>query len=317
MSLPTTRDPRTADRAAPGPGKLTEVADRVLAYIQPDGGWCVSNSGALIGPDAVAVIDTAATRARALALADALAAVTPLRPRTLVNTHAHGDHTFGNFAFAPEATVIGHDLARAEIVANGHMLRDLWPDTEWGEFPIVPPSVTFPTRLTLHVGDILVELIHVGPAHTTGDVVAWLPEERVLFAGDVLLSGCTPFVLMGSVAGSLRAVARLRALGPRTVVCGHGPVCGPEVLDTTELYLNWLHATARAGIDAGLTPLQTALDTTLGDFAGLLDPERLVGNLHRAYAEERGAPEGAAVPLGPALEDMVAWNGGRPLTCLA
>lgn len=314
MSLPTTRDPHAAK---PAPPYLTEVADRVFAYVQPDGGWCVSNSGALLGPDAVAVIDTAATRARALALADALAGVTTLRPRTLVNTHAHGDHTFGNFVFAPEATVVAHESARTEIIENGYVLRELWPDTDWGEFPLEPPSVTFPSRLNLHVGDLAVELIHVGPAHTTGDVVAWLPGPRVLFAGDVLLSGCTPFVLMGSVAGSLRAVARLRALGPRTVVCGHGPVCGPEVLDATEAYLRWLRATAREGMAAGLSPLETAYHAKLGEFAGLLDPERLVGNLYRAFAEEHGEPDGAPVPLGPALADMVAWNGGRPLTCLA
>lgn len=64
-------------------------------------------------------------------------------------------------------------------------------------------------------------------------------------------------------------------------------------------------------------PLQAASETDLGRFAGWADAERIVGNLHRAYAELGVAPPGAAIDILAALEDMVAYNGGAPLTCLA
>ena len=86
----------------------------------------------------------------------------------------------------------------------------MFGDVDWGELEHAPPTLTFADRLDVYVDDLLVELHHIGPpAHTTGDVVAWLPEESVLFAGDLVFNGGTPFVLMGSVAG----LARRRSSG--------------------------------------------------------------------------------------------------------
>jgi cyclase len=167
------------------------------------------------------------------------------------------------------------------------------------------------------VDDLRVELSHVGPAHTTNDVVAWIPDRGVLFTGDVIFQGGTPFVLQGSVAGSLEAIARLRALGAGTVVAGHGPVGGQDAFDTTEAYLRWVQQIAKDGVAAGLSPLELARQADLGEFAGLLDPERLVGNLHRAYAEERGEPRGTPLDLIAVFGEMVVYNNGELPACLA
>ena len=94
--------------------------------------------------------------------------------------------------------------------------------------------------MTLHIEDLRLELIFMGPAHTTNDTVVWLPDLKLLFSGDLIFNEGTPFVVMGSVAGSLEAVERLRALGPETIVPGHGPVCGPELFDPTEAYLRFV-----------------------------------------------------------------------------
>jgi cyclase len=294
-----------------------EVADRVFAYVQPEGGWCVSNAGILAGRGGPVLIDTAATERRARALRATAERLAGAPVRTVVNTHHHGDHTFGNAVFAPPATVVAHDQARVEMAARGLGLRSVWPEVEWGELDVVLPTLTFADRITLCVDDYPVELVHVGPAHTTNDVVAWLPAQRVLFAGDVLMSGCTPFILMGSLRGAQAAVDQLRAYGARTVVCGHGTVCGPEVLDRTEEYLRWIGDLARAGRKAALTPLEVARETPLGAFAGLLDPERLVANLHRAYAELAGAEPGAHLPSAPVFAEMSAYLHGRPVPCAA
>ncbi|MEV8320548.1 MBL fold metallo-hydrolase [Streptomyces sp. NPDC059900] len=315
----------THPSAAPHPGappapaapRLEELAPGVHAYIQPDGGWCLNNAGVLIGDDAVAVVDTAATERRARALRAAIASRTPLEVRTIVTTHHHGDHHFGNSVVAPYATVVSHEVTRSEMARRGLAMREVWPGTEWGDISLALPTLTFRERTTLHVGGLTAELIHVGPAHTTSDIVAWLPEQRVLFAGDVLLPGCTPFVLMGSLSGTLEAITRLRALDPAVVVGGHGPVAGPEVLDATRDYLLWVRDTARAGLAAGLSPLETARETDLGPYAGLRDPERLVANLHRAYVEESSLPRDTEIRSAPVFGEMAQYNGGRPVACHA
>ncbi|WP_171168709.1 MBL fold metallo-hydrolase [Streptomyces sp. I05A-00742] len=294
--------------------EVVEVADGVHAYLQPDGGWCLNNAGFVVGSGAVTVIDTAASEARAHALREAVAAVTPTPVRTVVNTHSHGDHTFGNFVF-PEAEVLSHDIGRVEVIEAGLTLQGLWPDADWGEVTLRPPTATFTDRLTLHRGDTRLELLHLGPAHTVNDVVVWLPAERVLFAGDIAMSGVTPFVLMGSVSGSLAVLEELAGLGARTVVCGHGPLAGPEVLEDNARYLRWLQETAAGARRAGLTPLEAAREADLGEFAGLIDAERLLGNLHRAYAEDAGAAPGARLDVVAVFEEMVTFNGGRLPAC--
>ncbi|GDY32006.1 MBL fold metallo-hydrolase [Gandjariella thermophila] len=300
-----------------GPGTLTELADGAYAYIQSPGGWCVSNAGVLRGRDGLVVIDTVATLGRAHAFRDTLEQLGQGPVRFVVNTHHHGDHIFGNCVFAPPATVIAHDAARAEIDKAGLGLQQLWPDVDWGEISLVRPHLTFPDRLELDLGPRIVELLHVGPAHTTNDIVAWLPDSRVLYAGDVAMKGVTPFVLMGSVTGSLRALTRLRQLGPSTIVCGHGQVCGPEVLDDNEEYLRWLLDVARAGVARGWTPLEAARRADLGAFALLLDPERILGNLHRAYVElvSPELPLGTELSVLDAFHEMIDFNGGRLPRC--
>jgi cyclase len=161
---------------------------------------------------------------------------------------------------------------------------------------------------------------HVGTAaHTTNDVLVWLPRQSVLFCGDLVFNGGTPFLLMGSVAGCVEALEQaVLTLGARTVVPGHGPVFeGTGPIEATLDYLRFVLDVAARGRAADLSPLDAARETDLGRFAGWPDAERLVGNLHRAYAELAGAPRGAPVDVARALADMVAYNGGRPLTCLA
>ncbi|HEX8007441.1 MAG TPA: MBL fold metallo-hydrolase [Trebonia sp.] len=295
---------------------MAEVADGVYAYIQPAGGWCLNNAGVLAGGDGTIVIDTVATVSRALRLRESVAALGAGPVRTLVNTHHHGDHTFGNNVFGA-VTIVAHHAARTEMAESGLGLTALWPQVDWGEVRLALPTLTFESRLTLHVGDRPAELIHVGPAHTTNDVVVWLPGDRVLFAGDVAMSGVAPFNLMGSVRGALRALDELRRLGPRTIVCGHGPVTGPEVLDETAAYLEWIQALAADGAARGLSPLQVAHDAGFGAFGHLIDFERVVGNLHRAYAELAGGELGRPLDVVKIFGEMIEYNGGALPQCLA
>ena len=119
-------------------------------------------------------------------------------------------------------------------------------------------DLTYDDRVTLHVGDIEAQVIHPGVSHTVGDSVVWLPHRRVLFAGDLVFEGGTPFFLMGSLSGSLRALALLRELGAETVVPGHGPVTDPSAFDRAERYMRFVAEVAEKSHAAGLTPLEAA-----------------------------------------------------------
>jgi cyclase len=188
---------------------------------------------------------------------------------------------------------------------------------DFGDCPVTPPTVTFDDRLSVYVDDLKVELIYVGPAHTTSDIVAWIPERKLLFSGDIIFNGGTPFALGGSVAGWLTGLDRIEALGAETIVPGHGEICGPEVIAEVRSYLLWVQQSARAGFEKATPPLELAGALDLGKFAEWHDKERLVPNLHRVYSELRGEPLGVPLDYRQLFAEMLIYNGNQPLRCLA
>ncbi len=310
------RDPGTA----PEDGALHPVAPGIWAYIQPDGGWYINNSAVLVGSDAVIVVDAAATEERTRHLRAALDALTDRPVTTLLNTHWHTDHTNGNSQFRP-ATIVSHRVCRETLVANGVTrpgTTPLFPDVHWGHLELAAATLTFEDAVRVWTGDTAADFRFAGiSAHTTSDSYLWVAEHRVLVAGDLVFAGCAPLVSAGSVAGAITVLEQLQALGPRVVIPGHGGVRGPEVLAETIAYLEFVGDVARRGFAHGRTPLDAALDTRHHPYAQLPDGERLVANLHRAYAEIDGAPAGAPIDLDATRHDMLAMNGGEPLRCNA
>lgn len=299
------------------PPRIEEVSPGIYAYIQMDGSWFLNNAGAIVGSRSATVVDTTGTEKRARAFHAAVREVTPHPVSALINTHSHGDHTHGNFMFAPASAIIASQRCRREIIAGGHASYALFPMVDFGDCPITPPTVTFDDRLSVYVDDLEVELIYVGPAHTTSDIVAWIPERKLLFSGDVIFNGGTPFALGGSVAGWLTALDRIEALGAETIVPGHGEVCGPEVIGEVRSYLRWVQQSARAGFEKGTPPLDLAAALDLGKFAEWHDRERLVPNIHRVYSELRGEPLGIPLDYRQLFAEMLIYNGNQPLRCLA
>lgn len=293
-----------------------QLATGVHAYVQPDGGWCLSNAGFVSDGTTTLLVDTAATEPRARLLREAVLASGAPDPALVVNTHHHGDHTYGNSVFAP-ATVVGHAACRQQVLAAGRHLELVWPEVEYGDVRLTAPDMTYTESMTLTTGGTEVRMLHPGPAHTVGDTVVWLPEQRVVFAGDIAICGGTPFVAFGSLGGSLRALEHLRSLGAETVVPGHGPVTDAGVFDTVERYLRYVGELAAQGRAAGRTPLETARAADPEAFAELGEPERLVANLHRAYSELAGEPEGHPLDAAQYFADMAALNGGEMMPCHA
>ena len=300
-----------------GPPELIEVGDGVFAYIQPDGSWYINNTGFVVGRSGVISVDACSTERRTRAYLDRIASVSPAPVTMLVNTHHHGDHTYGNSLFGG-AVIIGHENCRTAMIATGLLGNTgIWEPVDWGDLTLAPPVLTFTDRIRLWSDDCPLDVSFVGQAaHTTNDSLVWLPVQEVLFCGDLLFNGGTPFLLMGSVRGAIDVLTNVVAPIPaRTIVPGHGPPCDHQLTGTMTGYLEFVLATAANGIAAGLSPLELARETDLGEYAGWLDRERIVGNLHRAYAD-LGAT-GPDVDVFAALRDMVAYNQGKPLSCYA
>ena len=300
---------------------LVEVTPGVHAWVQQEGSWWVNNAGAIIGEDSVILIDTCATAKRTRAFLSAVECAANGAPaRIAVNTHLHGDHTHGN-ALLPDSTVIvGHQATRDGILTDT-VLADsplVWtPMPHWGIDRHRAPTVIPHGDLTLYSGELQVRVCHPGfPAHTTGDVVAWLPQKGVLFAGDLLFNGVTPLVFMGSVDGAIRSLDWIARFPARHIIPGHGPIITGEelepVLAAHDRYYRLIRETARQGRETNQTPLEAARSCDLGEFAEWSDPERLVLNLHRAYCDATGAD----IDLVAAFSDAITFNDGPP-RCIA
>ncbi|HEX6237014.1 MAG TPA: MBL fold metallo-hydrolase [Acidimicrobiales bacterium] len=311
--------PRLDPRAAPDRAVLHEVVPGAFAWMQPDGTWWINNAGAVTGADGTIVVDTCATEERTRRFLDALAAATGRAPvRMAVNTHQHGDHCYGNSLLPATTVLFGHERMRRGLLED--FIIDgcpaFWdPVPDWGDVSRRVPDVALRADVSLHTGRRRVDLRHPGgPAHTTGDVVAWLPDERVLYAGDLIFHGLTPLAFMGSIEGALRSLDWIAGFDPDHVVPGHGPLVRrsdlARVLGEHESYYRFVIDLAAWGRGEGLDPLAAARAADLGSFARWADAERLVLNLHRAYADAAGEP----MDLVASFADALLWNGGPMAT---
>jgi glyoxylase-like metal-dependent hydrolase (beta-lactamase superfamily II) len=290
---------------------LAQVGERTYAFLQPDGGWGWSNAGLVVGDNEAILIDTFMDLKLTQELLDSVAKVTDKPVRKIVNTHHNADHTWGN-QLVENATVIGHHRCRAELLtgvtpdllnglkevtgngAAGYMKKAFAPFDFTG-IHIVPPTVTFEDRLWLHPGGTSVRLEYFGPCHTLGDIVAYVPDERVLFTGDIGFIGSTPLVWEGSILNWIETVARIVALKPKVIVPGHGPITDVEGLRSMEAYLGHVVAQGAELKERGLTPGEAAREIDIGDYAGWTDPERIVLNLMRLWLELDGKRPSARI----------------------
>jgi cyclase len=287
---------------------LHEAADGCHAYLQPDGGWGWSNAGLIVGDGASLLVDTLFDRRLTATMLEAMAPVTARAPiATLVNTHANGDHHYGNVVAAPldgPVEVVASAAAAAEMSAVppqlladlnrdpgevGTLFRRFFGAFHFDEVELRLPDRTFVDRLEVEVGGRDVEFIEVGPAHTDGDVVVHVPDAATVFTGDILFHGGTPVVWSGPLSNWIAACDLIAALAPDVVVPGHGPLADVAAVVDARDYLSWVdHAAAeahRAGVDPWDAAQQLAaeLGTTPARWDRWGEHGRLAVNIETAY----------------------------------
>jgi glyoxylase-like metal-dependent hydrolase (beta-lactamase superfamily II) len=179
-------------------------------------------------------------------------------------------------------------------------LRDLgsqFTPFDWEDVELTRPNETFSESMELRVGERTVELIEVGPAHTGGDSVAWIPDVKVCFAADVLFIGGTPIMWAGPVTGWLSALDQISKLGAETFVPGHGPVCGQSEVDVLREYFEWVQSEGVVQLERGVAPAKAARNLLLSDefaslpWAGWDDAARLVVTLSTERYRQRGGTD--------------------------
>lgn len=275
------------------PTGLIEVADRAFAYLQEGGGLCVSNAGLIVGDESCIVIDALFAPSMTRAFRDEIRRVTDKPVRLLINTHHHVDHTQGNALF-PEATILAQTNARSEQQRVGtgvlELLRPRIPELveEASALPQRLPDLTYEGEMSISFEDRSIQLLHLGPAHTIGDTLIVLPDDRLLFAGDVAFFYVTPLGLEGDIGNWANVCDAVDAMDVEHIVPGHGPVAGKPELRETRDYLSLIHTQARAAFDAGQGERAATASIDLGAYASWGEPDRLRLNVRRLYQEFRG-----------------------------
>jgi len=310
------------------PKTLKQVGDGAYAYLQHDGGWGWSNSGLVVGGGHAMVVDTLFDLRLTREMLDAYAAV--LGPRSaievLVNSHANGDHCFGNellggariiasgataeeMPAAPPEALAAMLRAAPDLGETGEYLRRIFGSFQFDGITLTPPTETFDGEVTLHVGDREVRLIEVGPAHTRGDTIVHVPDQRVVYAADILFVGAHPMVWAGPVANWVRALDRIIGLDADTIVPGHGPLTDRRHVEELRGYFQYLEREARQRYDAGLDAMDAALDISFADYAAWGEAERIVTSveaLYREWSGEEGPSRAQAFSRMAAFERMRA-----------
>lgn len=294
---------------------LVDLGAGGFAWLQPDGSWGWSNAGLIVDGDQSLLVDTLFDKKLTSEMLNAMRRAAPSATQSfdmLVNTHANGDHCNGN-ELVNGAEIIA-SKACAEELANENpkmmqIMRDRAPQMgEVGEFFMhcfsafdfhdvkhTLPTRTFEGELDLKVGDKQVFLKQVGPAHTLGDVLAFVPADRLLFTGDILFIEGHPILWAGPVGNWIEACDYMLNLEVDTIVPGHGPITDKRGVKAVRDYLCYVRDEARLRFDAGMPANEAALDISLTDFDSWGDAERIAVNVAVLYKEFSNDPEPANV----------------------
>jgi cyclase len=286
---------------------LHDIGNGLWAYLQPDGSWGWSNAGLIVDGEQTLLVDTLFDlKLTAEMLADMRRSVpATAHIGTLVNTHANGDHTFGN-QLVDGAEIIAtlgtqdemhedHPARYHTLMANAHQLgrgaqflAELFKPFDFTGITVTKPHRTFSGEIDLKVGDKAIRLIEVGPAHTKGDTLVHIPDEKVVFTGDILFNGGTPIAWAGPVSNWIRACDRILAMDVDVVVPGHGPIADKQAVRDMRSYLEFVTDETRKRYDKGMSAREAAFDITLGRFAEWGDAERVVVTVRTLFEDFKG-----------------------------
>jgi cyclase len=283
--------------------ELHELHDGCYAYLQRDGGWGWSNAGLVVGDGASLLVDTLFDLKLTGAMLEAMSELTRgAAIASVVNTHANGDHCYGNQLVADAeiiaSTAAAHEMSDvppsmlAALTAApgeiGDLFRSFFGEFDFEGIELTLPDRTFDDRLEIDVGGRLIELVEVGPAHTAGDVIAFMPDAATVYTGDILFIGGTPIVWAGPLSNWIAACDLMLGMDVDVVVPGHGPVTDKSGVSAVRDYLSFVETEATARHRAGIDAFDAARDIgrligESADFSRLGEFGRIAVNVETVY----------------------------------
>jgi cyclase len=277
--------------------EMRQLAPNVYAY-QQEGGTGhinagISNAGLFVGENSMIAFDGLGYPMQTKAFIAESKKVSGGKPFSeLIDSHHHGDHVAGNQFFVP-TPILSHPYCRDEVVKAAPKTPPTWPKAEGQadgteERRLVPPNVTFEDNLVYYIGGNRVEFRFVGPAHTWGDLVAIVPEHKILFAADLAFFHLVPYCHNAHISKWMESMEKVIKMDVDTIVPGHGPVGGKRDLGESLEYFRFLKTEVKKRYDAKMTPGVAAADLKMGRYDNWMGPERTVMNTVRLYDEFKG-----------------------------
>lgn len=288
-----------------------------FAWLQPDGGWGLSNAGLVTDDGEALLIDTMFDYKHTRAMLDGFKHASGAKIGALFNTHHNGDHCYGN-ALVEDAQIIATEAAKTAMShetpqglaalmkaapnmgLSGEYFLHCFSRYEFDGIAARLPDTVFHGKHVQHVGSKSVELIEVGPAHTGGDAIAWVATDKTIFTGDILFIDGHPILWAGPAENWIKACDLILDMKPDIIVPGHGPVTDAKGVSRVRDYLVYIQGEARARYDSGMGALEAARSIALDDFAGWGDSERIAVNVATLYREfgDTNTPSDAATLFG-------------------
>ena len=227
--------------------KLTLIAENIYAYVDTQNSSkdnsFGANAGIIIGKDGIVVVDTLISAKEAKRFIRDIRTISQKPIRYVVNTHYHLDHVFGNSEFTKlGAVVIAQENDKRAMMSSAKdtlkNIKDygLTPEDMMGTTPAYP-VLAYGDRMTIDIGDQQIELIHARPSHTDGDTLVYLPEKKVLFAGDILFTNYHPFLGEGNIEEWAKELDDIKSMDVEKIIPGHGPLSGKKDLDGMKAYI--------------------------------------------------------------------------------
>ena len=270
--------------------KTVEVFPNVYTIVHGEG--IDSNTTFIITTEGVIVVDTRVTPAEAQKVMAEIRKHTQLPILYTINTHYHGDHTFGNQVFRRSKTIIAHkNVRRALYGSAGKEHLEFFKTFKipgMDEVKVTPPNMVFEKNMEIYSGEYHLQLIHLGRGHTDGDVFIHLTELNAVIAGDLIFNGQFPYMGDGYVEEWIAALQYMEDEDIELVIPGHGDIGGKTIIIAMKHYLLNLKNLVRKQIENGasLTKAKEVLGPVLREkYKNWGKQERIEGNIERTYME--------------------------------
>ena len=286
---------------------LCDLGNNIYCYLQPDGGWGWSNAGLIVDGDESLIIDTLFDENLTQEMLESMKEAEPKGMNNilaLINSHSNGDHCNGNNCVETEEIICSEATLKEMSQESPEMMATLIREAPnmgalgryflkcFGSFNFEGitqrlPNTTFSGDMQRKVGDKVIELIEVGPAHTNEDILVHVPSDKVVFTGDILFIEGHPILWAGPVINWIDACEKIIVMDADFVVPGHGPVTDNKGVRAVKDYLVYIDAESRKRFEAGMSALEAAKDINLDFFSTWGDKERMAVNVNSLYREYR------------------------------